>query len=65
MLHVIMIFFFIFSNEIETQIDKSELPSLAKFPVGIYLLKVNNRNTRTRCETCLKLTIKIPERRHW
>ena len=21
-------------------------------PVGIYLLKVNNRNTRTRCETC-------------
>ena len=24
---------------------------------GIYLLKVNNRNTRTRCEICLKLTI--------
>ena len=21
-------------------------------PVGIYLLKVNNRNTRTRCEIC-------------
>ena len=32
---------------------------------GIYLLKVNNRNTRTSCEICLKLTIKIPERRHW
>ena len=32
---------------------------------GIYLLKVNNRNTRTRCEICSKLTIKIPERRHW
>ena len=29
----------------------------------IYLLKVNNRNTRTRCEICSKLTIKIPERR--
>ena len=28
-----------------------------------YLLKVNNRNTRTRCEICSKLTIKIPERR--
>ena len=27
------------------------------FPVGIYLLKVNNRNTRTRCEICSKLTI--------
>ena len=30
----------------------------------IYLLKVNNRNTRTRCEICSKLTIKTPERRH-
>ena len=28
-------------------------------PVGIYLLQVNNRNTRTRCEICSKLTIKI------
>ena len=34
-------------------------------PVGIYLLKVNNRNTRTRCEICSKLTIKTSERRHW
>ena len=32
------------------------------YPAGIYLLKVNNRNTRTRCERCSKLTIKIPER---
>ena len=30
-------------------------------PAGIYLLKVNNRNTGTTCEICLKLTIKIPE----
>ena len=30
-----------------------------------YLLKVNNRNTRIRCEICSKLTIKTPERRHW
>ena len=34
-------------------------------PAGIYLLKVNNRNTRTRCKICSKITIKIPERRHW
>ena len=27
-------------------------------PVGLYLLKVKNRNTRTRREICLKLTIK-------
>ena len=33
-------------------------------PAGIYLLKVNNRNTRTRCEICSKLTINTPERRH-
>ena len=32
---------------------------------SIYLLKVNNRNTRTRCEICSKLTIKTPERCHW
>ena len=32
------------------------------YPVGIYLLKVNNRNTRTRCEICSKLTVKTPER---
>ena len=29
-------------------------------PAGINLLKVNSRNTRTRCEMCSKLTIKIP-----
>ena len=34
-------------------------------PAGIYLIKVNNRNTRNRCEICSKLTIKTPERRQW
>ena len=33
-------------------------------PVGMYLLKVNNKNTRARCKICSKLTIKTPERRH-
>ena len=32
------------------------------FPAGIYLFKVSNRNTRTRCEICSKLTIKASER---
>ena len=32
-------------------------------PSGYYLLKVNNRNTRARCEICSKLTINTPERR--
>ena len=34
-------------------------------PAGIYLLKVNNRNTRTRCEICSELTIKTSERCQW
>ena len=32
----------------------------ANYLVGIYLLQVNNRNTRPRCEICSKLTIKAP-----
>ena len=34
------------------------------FSDNTYFFKVNNRNTRKRCEICLKLTIKTPERRH-
>ena len=34
-------------------------------PVGIYMFKANNRNTRTSCEICSKLKIKTPERRLW
>ena len=29
------------------------------------MFKVNNRNTRTRCEICSKLSIKTPERHHF
>ena len=39
-------------------VEKVSLPN-------IHLLKVSNRNTRTRCEICLKLPIKAPEWRHW
>ena len=35
------------------------------FPAGIYLFRVKNRNSRTICEICSKLTIKTPERRQW
>ena len=31
-------------------------------PASNYMFKVNNRNTRTRCQICSKLTIKTPER---
>ena len=33
------------------------------YPAGNYMFKVKNRNTRTRCEICSKLTMKTPERR--
>ena len=36
---------------------------LTEFPAGIYLLNVNNRKIRKRCEICSKLTIKTPEPR--
>ena len=37
------------------------MPLLTVNPVGIYLLKVNNRNSRTRVEICSKLAINTPE----
>ena len=46
-------------------IQKSQLILEVNHPAGIYLFKVNNRNTRTRCEICSKLTINTPERRQW
>ena len=27
------------------------------YPIGVYMFKVNNRNTRTRCEICSKLAM--------
>ena len=33
-------------------------------PAGNYMFKVNNRNTRTKCEIRTKL-LKKPERHHW
>ena len=38
--------------------------SSCHFPAGNYMFKVNNKDTRTTCEICSKLTIKTPERHH-
>ena len=35
------------------------------YPTGNYMFTVNNRNAKTRCGICSKLTIKTPERRNW
>ena len=32
--------------------------------VGIFLLKVNNRNTMKRCDICSNLTMKTPEQHY-
>ena len=36
-----------------------------KSQLAFYLLKVNNRNPRKRCEICSKLTAKTPKRCQW
>ena len=43
-------------------LSSAMLSIICCFPVGIYLFKVNYRNTRPVREICLKLTIKAPER---
>ena len=35
------------------------------YPPDIYLIEVNNGNTRTVCKICSKLTIKTPEWSQW
>ena len=39
--------------------------SHCSYPAGNYMFKVNNRNTRKRCEICSKLTINTSKWRHW
>ena len=34
-------------------------------PAGNYMFKVNNKNTRARCEICSTLTIKGPDGNQW
>ena len=38
--------------------SSSASASCSGYPAGIYMLKGNNRNTRTWCEICSKLTVK-------
>ena len=54
-------------NDIYTPKDIFLFSSILNITVehsaNINLFKVNNKNTRKRCEICLKLTIKTLERR--
>ena len=49
----------------ENELMKNIFKNIYQYPTGIYLPQVSNRNTRARCEICLKLTIKTPKQRHW
>ena len=57
-------------GNVTSSLDKIFMSSICKTyesdtPAGNYLFKVNNRNTRARCETCSKLTIKTPKGLPW
>ena len=44
-------------------LSKTDFLEISNFKLAdIYLLKVNDVNTRKRCEICSKLIIKTPER---
>ena len=45
------------------EVSEEHIIIIAFCPTDIYLLKVNSRNTRTRCEICSKLIVKTLERR--
>ena len=51
----------VFQEHLLVVISEAHLEPSRTFPIGIYMFKVNNRNTRIRCEICSKLTIKTPE----
>ena len=66
------------TNLLKSKIDRSQeellilrflemrgLRTKRRNPADNYMFKVKNRNTRSRCEICSKLTLKTPERHHW
>ena len=51
----------IFSRHFE--LPQNVIQAARRYPASIYLLKVNNKSTRTKLEICSKLTTKTPEQR--
>ena len=50
-------------KKIDIENMKLKIQLMICLSAGIHLLKVNNRNTRTKCDMCSKLTIKTLKRR--
>ena len=69
----VFVIVFLVTIELECWLDRNSYPKCSildvwqgsRYPTCIYLLKVNNRNTGTRCEICSKLTIKTADGRYW
>ena len=57
-------FFFPCTHSILTAIQLPNHTAETFYLANIYLFKVNNRNSRKRCEICSKLTLKTTEWRH-
>ena len=50
------------SNRLQSLFEVTDKDTQASFyPANIYLFKINNRDTRKRCDKCSKLTIKTPD----
>ena len=60
--HCLFIFLFLFASQ-HLLSNLARIHLVMTYLAGIYLLKVKNRNTRTKCVICSKLTMKTPERR--
>ena len=41
------------------------MAEIMQFPAGICILKINDKNTKGKCEICSNVTIKTPEQRLW
>ena len=48
-----------YSSSLHGKINSKNISLSFLYQAGNYMFKVNNRNTRKRCEICSKLTIKI------
>ena len=46
------------TSQLKANLSKTEKNWLVSTSGNIYLFKINDRNTRKRCEICVKLTIK-------
>ena len=62
-IEVVLIGFFVVNFELICNNNPEAYLGYCETPTGICLFKVNNENTRAKCEICSKLTKKTPDLR--